>query len=323
MEEGQIVLSRLVPPDQDSPKAIQPPMRAFHHPSSGSNPRLAFERPRFFTTRRYVGREANLAQRLPHFLLVVPFVQTHALGPLLGGAGPLHHAAVHRVFHQFQVGAVGPGHHHAHGHPVALGQQTAFAPALGPVGGIGAGFFPPRVGPSSSPHPCSASSSPAPSIPHTVPPPPATASGIPPRLPTPETGHGPWNGDTSPWPPERPPDSRYASHRKWPRHTGDREPGVARRQSAGCSEARARRPPTRPRGRPRLESWSSLCSRLPVAGFVSVFWLCSWHAGYHKPVIRIGTKLAFCRFLGSHAAGASADSNVFRNESGNCAKASW
>jgi hypothetical protein len=50
------------------------------------------------------------------------------------------------------------------------GQQTAGAPTFGPGGGIGAGFFLPRAGPSSAPPPCSASSTPAPLVPQTVPP---------------------------------------------------------------------------------------------------------------------------------------------------------
>jgi hypothetical protein len=199
------------------------------------------------------------------------------LGPLFGGTGPLHHHAVHRVFHQFHVGSVGPGHHQAHGYSMTLGQQTAFDPAFGTVRGIGSGVFFPQAGPWSSPHPCSASSSPTPAAHQTVPPPPATTSEIPLPPPMLGTGHGPWNGDISPWHLRLPTDSPCARHRRWHRHTVDPRPEADRHQSDGCSYARARQPPTLPRGRPRLDSWPLLCSRLPVAGFVSVFWLYSWH----------------------------------------------
>jgi len=289
MEEGEIVLHFLVPANQDPPKAIHPTMRTFHDPSSGSAPRLVFERPRFFTACPNVGRKTKLLERVPYFRIVIPFVQTHPLGPFLGGARPLDDHAIHGVFDQLHIGPIGPGHDQAHGHPVSLGQQTALDPPFGPVCGIGPGFFPLPAEPCSSRHPCSANSSRSPSDPRTVPPPPATTSETPPPPPRPGTDHGPWNGDTSPWHLRLPTDSPCARHKRWRRHTADPRPGGDRHQNDGGSDALALPPPVPPRVRPRPDSWPSLGSRLP--GGVSVSWLleCSSVSTYHRLVIRIAT----------------------------------
>ena len=121
MEESKIVLPLLVPANQDPAKAIHPTMRAFHHPSSGSDPHLAFECPRFCATGPDMSRKAKLFERVPHCGVVIALVQTPPLGLFLGGPRARDDHAVHGVFDQFHVGPIGPGHHHAHGYPMALG----------------------------------------------------------------------------------------------------------------------------------------------------------------------------------------------------------
>jgi hypothetical protein len=176
-----------------------------------------------------------------------------------------------------------------------LGQQTALDPAFGPVGGIGAGFFLPPAEPSSSPRPCSATSSRSPSARQTVPPLPSTTSGIPLLPPILGTDHAPWNGDTSPWRLRLPTDSPCARHRRWHRRTADREPAAAHHQSDGCSRASALPVGGRSKVHPRPGSWTSLCSWPPAGAAVSSLLLLSWHGGYHKSIIRIGSKLDFIR----------------------------
>ena len=121
MEESKIVLPLLVPANQDPAKAIHPTMRAFHHPASGSEPRLAFERPRFFAACPDVGGKAKLLERVPHFGVVIALVQTHPLRPFPGGPRARDDHAVHGGFDQLHVGPIGPGHHHAERHPMPFG----------------------------------------------------------------------------------------------------------------------------------------------------------------------------------------------------------
>jgi hypothetical protein len=98
MQKGKIVVGRFVPPNQHAPKAIHPTMRALHYPASGFKADVPFDRLGFFATSPDVGREAKLPQRLAHFLIVVPFVQTQALRALLGRAWAFHHQTVHGLF---------------------------------------------------------------------------------------------------------------------------------------------------------------------------------------------------------------------------------
>jgi hypothetical protein len=156
---------------------------------------------------------------------------------------------------------------------VAFGQQAAFDPAFGPVGGIGPGVFPPPRALWSSPRPYSASASQSPSAHQTAPPPPSTASGTPRLPPILGTGHEPWNGDTNRWHLRRPIGSPCVRRKRWHRHTADRGPGAARHQNDACSHASALSLPVPPRGRPRLDNCSLRGVLLPVDGFAAVFLL--------------------------------------------------
>ena len=99
MQKGKIVVGRLVPPHQYTPKAIPHTMRTFPHPSSRFEPGVAFGRLGFFVPCPNVGGEAKLPQRRPHFLIVLPCVQTPALRALLGRARAFHHQTVHGLVH--------------------------------------------------------------------------------------------------------------------------------------------------------------------------------------------------------------------------------
>src|SRR6185503_9943697 len=240
-------------------------MRALHYPSSGFKADVPFDRLGFFATSPDVGREAKLPQRLAHFLIVIPFVQTQALRALLGRAWAFHHQTVHGLFDQLHIMPIGARDHQTDRHSVGFGQQAAFDATLGAVGGIGARFFPPRAALSSSPHPCSASSSQSPSGPQIGPPRLSTTSKRPQRPPILGTDHAPWNGDTTRWRPTRPTDTRSAARRKSHRHTADPGSGASpRRSDGGCgaSGARARARPTTHR---TPEILRLLCSPPPAA----------------------------------------------------------
>src|SRR5215207_6640490 len=160
---------------------------------------------------------------------------------------------------------IGACDHQPQRHPVSLGQQAALDAPFGAVGRIGPGFFPPQAALSSSPHPYSTNSSPAPSGHQTAPPQLSTTSGILRLSPILGTDHAPWNGDTNRSSPRPPTDTRYGVRRKSHRHTVDPGSGVSLRQSdAGCgaSAAAAQAPPTIRR---IPEILRLLCSPRPAA----------------------------------------------------------
>src|SRR5439155_18780557 len=161
---------------------------------------------------------------------------------------------------------------------------------FGAIRGIGAGFFPHPAGPSSWPHPYSASPSPGPSAHQTPLPRLATASDTLRPGPTPESGHEPWSGGISLWHLKLPTDTRYARHRRSPPHTADRARADGPRQTDGYSSALAARGTARPRVPPRPDSWPLLCSRAPsaVSGPSSSSLPCG--VVYQKSVIRIASK---------------------------------
>src|SRR4029453_13400787 len=240
-------------------------MRTLHHPTTGFDAGLAFERLRFFPPRPNVGGEAKLFEGGPDLSVIIPFVQPHALGLLVSGTGALDPQTLDGVLDQLHIGTIGSSDYQAHRPPLTFGQQTTLDAALGAIRGIGAGFFPLHKGPWSSPHPYSATSSPGPSVHRTAPPPLSRTSQRPPLPPILETDHGPGTGGTGPGHPMPPTDSLCGGRRKWHRHTGDRAPVGVRPQTDECFYASGALAPTPPRGHPKRDSWRLLGSPRPAA----------------------------------------------------------
>ena len=187
------MVGRLIPADQDAPEAVQPAVRAFHHPAPGFEPSFSFLMAlsllapscgceRCSQTRPTMRRTS---------VKVVAFIQAHTLGVGLDWAPVADTGhAVHRGPHQFHVVAVGPVHRQTHRNALGFGQQATFDAPLAWVGGVGAGFFPRPGAIWSGRRPCSPNSSPDPSVRHSVPVPPATAPETPQR-PRPSTAADP------------------------------------------------------------------------------------------------------------------------------------
>src|SRR5919108_4530003 len=192
MEKGKIVFRLFVPAHQDTPKAIHPRVSALHHPAPSFLACYHFDRLRLLTPRPNMGGAPKLLQDLTDFLIVVAFVQAHALRVLGCWRRMRNHEALERRPHQLHIMPVGAIHRQPHGDAVALGQQTTLDPAFGTVGGIWPGFFPLQAEPWSLRRPCSASSSRSPAVRQTVPPPLARGPGKRPLRPRPETGRGRW-----------------------------------------------------------------------------------------------------------------------------------
>ena len=197
MQKGDVILRGFVPTDQDAPEAVQPTVRAFHHPASGLEPRLPFDLLRRLPPTADVGGEPELLQGAAYFTKVIApvsstgqaFVQTRTLRPFCAGFRSVHGQAVHRAPCRFHVMAVGPVHRQAHRYARRFGQQAALDAPLPRSVGLAPVF--PRPGALWSwRRPCSPNSSPVPSIRHNAPVPPATAPETPQRQPIPESAGG-------------------------------------------------------------------------------------------------------------------------------------
>src|SRR5260370_34209661 len=142
MEKSQIVLWLFVPADQQTTKAIHPRMCPFNHPSACFEPCLLLDRFGFFSTLANVSRKAEFAKGLAYLLIVIAFVQTHALRQLLSWFWTPGGNALKGRACQLHISAVGSLNHQSDRHSVPFCEQTAFHPAFAAIGGIGTGFFP-------------------------------------------------------------------------------------------------------------------------------------------------------------------------------------
>ena len=241
MQKGDVVFGGLVPTDQDAPEAVQPAVGALHHPAPGFEPSLPLDGLCLLASTTNVSGEAELLQRAAHLVKVIApvsstgqaFVQAPALGLVRSGRRSGHGQTFHRGPYQLHVMTVGAVHRQTHRNALSFGQQAALDPAFTSVSGIGAGFFPrPRVIWSWL-RPCSPNSSPAPSVRHSVPVPPATAPGTLQRQPIPESAGGRWTQSRCPWRPAPSTDRRCAARRRCHWRRCGREPGEAAAKPMG------------------------------------------------------------------------------------------
>jgi len=144
MEKSQVILWLFIPTNKESAKAIHPRMRPFHHASACFEPRLPLDRLGFFPAWANVSRKAEFAQDVTHLLVVVAVVETHPLRLRLGRLRTLDDDALDGRVDQLHVMTVRSLNRQADWDSMPLREQAAFHAALAAVGGIGAGFSPPR-----------------------------------------------------------------------------------------------------------------------------------------------------------------------------------
>lgn len=94
-----------------------------------------------------MGSEAKLSQDIADFLIVVTFIEAHALRLRLRWLRAFDDEAVERGPHPFHVMPVGAIHRQPKGDAVGLRHQAALDPAFGAIGGVGASFFSPQAVP--------------------------------------------------------------------------------------------------------------------------------------------------------------------------------
>src|SRR5512135_2663210 len=106
-----------------------------------------------------MGGKAELPQEVADLVVVIGLVQTHPLRVLLGRLGTLDDDTFQGRAAQFHIMAIGSLNRQANWDSMSLREQAAFHPALAPVSGIGAGFFPRPTALWSSPRPSRATPS--------------------------------------------------------------------------------------------------------------------------------------------------------------------
>src|SRR5215471_7868032 len=120
-----------VPAYQDAPKTVHPRMRPLYHPAACLLARLLLDRLGFLAPRPNMRGEPKLLQDIAHFLIIVAFVEAHALRLRHRWLRALDDHTVERGPHQFHVMPVGAIDHQPNGDAVPLSQQTALDPAFG------------------------------------------------------------------------------------------------------------------------------------------------------------------------------------------------
>src|SRR5437868_5044054 len=158
MQEAQVVRDLLFPACQKSSSAIEPRMRAFDFPAAA----LAAAMPgfrSFVNLARNVRCVAPLANLAIDRLTRVSLVETEILRCLRSGLRALDRDGIQRFADQFLIRHVGACDGDSQGHATAIDQSRTLHAQLATIGRVFAGFFPHPAAISSSPRPCSATSS--------------------------------------------------------------------------------------------------------------------------------------------------------------------
>jgi hypothetical protein len=187
--QREIVRHLLLPPDEPSPNAIPPGVRALYdpaaHPGAGDCPLRLLR----FAAAPQVGGRAPLRQRLAPRCLVAPGVQAQVLRLRRGGLGALAHEGLQGGLDPVPIRAMGAVHGDAEGQALAVCHQAPLGPKLAASGRVVAHLVPPQAAPWSSPRPSPAPPPPGLSGSHTSASPPARAARIPAPAATHEPGH--------------------------------------------------------------------------------------------------------------------------------------
>ena len=232
MKKGDVVLGGLLPAHQDAPESVQPTVGAFHHPAPGSEPSLSFDGLSFFaslrmwavkpnssTMRRTSGKSYPLSRHIPWGCAGL------GVGRDIG-----RRSTVTRT--SFMSWRLAPSTARPTGTHWASVNRLRLTPRLPRSVGLAPVF--PRPRETWSWHrPGSPNSSPAPSVRHSVPVPPATVPGTPQRRPILESAGGRWTRSRCPWRPRLSTGSRCAARRRFHWRRYGREPAAGPAEPMG------------------------------------------------------------------------------------------
>lgn len=248
MKQCKIVLWLLLPANENPSKAVQPTVGTFDHPAARFETRSTLEQLGLLAATTNMSRVPEFSRQRPDLVVVVPFVEAQSLRFSSRRFWSIQRNALQGFARQFEIIDVRSGDRDADGDAIPVRQHAPFGATLGPIRGMGSGFFPRPAGPSSGPHPWSATTRPGLSTPR-IRPDPGPRSPRRPRPPaTPETAGAPTNSNRCPWHSERSTDSRSAGRTRWRSWHPDRVRGDCGSPANGaCAAARAA--PSVPTGR--------------------------------------------------------------------------
>ena len=152
MKHSHIVLSFLIPSNQNAPEAIEPTMCALDYPATSFGTCFGLEL-RLLTPMANRGSELEFLSQFSNLGIVIALIQTQALRVLGRRAGPVHVNILQGLACQLAVVTVGFGDGHGQRDALRIGEQAALGAAFGPICRVWPGFFPLPREPWSSRHP--------------------------------------------------------------------------------------------------------------------------------------------------------------------------
>jgi hypothetical protein len=250
MNNGSIVFRFLFPADEHPAEPIHPTVRSFHHPAPRSLAGASARHRRLLSARRDVSDHPQRSQECTHLVKVIPFVQTQVVRAVQRRPWSSHGNAFDRLPHQLEVVDVRSRDGQSHRNAVSFDQQTSLGAGFGSIRGIRAGFFPRPAAISSSPRPCSATTSPDLSVRRTPPTRFATASQTHRPRAIPETVGARSNWNKGPWRSRHSIDTPSAPQRALHPSRLGRCAAADHGAMDPCSHAQATRAPQTPKTRP-------------------------------------------------------------------------
>src|SRR5215471_10644612 len=130
MEKGEIILRLFVPADQESAKAVHPRVCSFYYPKVGFEDSFPFDRPVFFPTGANVSGKVEVVEDGTHLVVVIAFVQTHALRLLFVWCWTFDDDTLNGWTRELHIVAVCSLDCQANRHPMPFSQDAAFYAAL-------------------------------------------------------------------------------------------------------------------------------------------------------------------------------------------------
>src|SRR5918998_6566600 len=258
VEQREVVARLLGPADQDGAEAVQPRVRALHHPTPrpGSGAALG---PDLLAARAQVQGEAELPGQGTRLVVVEALVEAEVLRAAARRPGPPDRDGLDGGAHQLVAVPVGAVDRRPDGDAAAVGQHRALDPALAAVRRVRAGFSPRRAGPCPSPRPAPATSNRCRGGRRR----PAAPRARTPRTPrprsTPGSAGGPRRTSRCPSPGARSTGTPSAARRRWrPSRSGPAPAGCG--SPAGASAAVAAAAPSSPTARPAAASRHPGCA---------------------------------------------------------------
>ena len=128
-------------------------MCSLHYPSFCFPSFLSFDLLCLFSSASNMGNEVELFERVPNLLVIISFIETHALRSFFRWCWPFRKYVHNGFFKNLEIIFVCFFHYTSDRHSVCLRNQTSFYALFCPVGWVRTSFFPLQAVILSSLHP--------------------------------------------------------------------------------------------------------------------------------------------------------------------------